>query len=254
MFGALENLLVYRPVRHTQDWRSPPDERVRDVTFPLPDGTRIHAWWCPVDKWEPARGAMLYCHGNAGNLSQRGSGIVHWQRELGLSVLIFDYPGYGKSEGRPTEAGCYAAADAASDWLRHTQAVPAERLVLYGGSLGGGVAVDVASRREHRALLLLATFASMPGVAQWLYPWLPVRWFMRNRFDSVSKIRHVRRPVFIAHGDRDRLIPLAQGRQLYEAAHEPKRFFTLKGCDHHDTPGPDFWAAVREFLATAAPL
>ncbi len=254
MFGSLENLLVYRPRRHSADWRPPPDGHVEDVVVPLPDGTHIHAWWCPVEGWEPGRGAMLYCHGNAGNLSHRGAGIGHWQRELGQAVLIFDYPGYGKSEGRPTEAGCYAAADAACDWLVQAQQIPAERLLLYGGSLGGGVAVDLAARRPHRALLLLATFDSMPGVAQQLYPWLPVRWVMRNRFDSVTKIRNCRRPVFIAHGDRDRLIPPALGRRLFEAANEPKSFFTLQGRDHHDPPGADFWEALREFLRTRAPL
>src|SRR5262245_13698348 len=132
---ALENLLVFRPRRHTDDWRPPPDDRVQDVTLPLPDGPRIHAWWCPVADWRPTQGAMLYCHGNAGNLSHRGAGVGHWRRELGLPVLIFDYPGYGKSEGRPTEAGCYAAAAAAYDWLVQTQQIPAGRLVLYGGSL-----------------------------------------------------------------------------------------------------------------------
>ena len=254
MLLALENMLVYRPRKHTEDWRPVPNERVRDLFLTLTQGVKVHAWWCPTPDWRPADGAMLYCHGNAGNLSHRGEGVARWQRELNQAVLIFDYPGYGKSEGKPTEAGCYAAADAAYEWLTREQQVSPERVLLYGGSLGGGVAVDLASRRPHRALLLLATFNTMPSVAQRLYPYLPVRWVMRNRFDSERKIRGCTQPVFLAHGDRDRLIPLELGQRLFAAANEPKTFFLLRGCDHHDPPGEDFWVALRAFLNAAAPL
>src|SRR5262249_58324820 len=172
---------------------------------------------------------LLYCHGNAGNLSHRAGAVAALQKLLGVPILIFDYPGYGKSAGRPTEAGCCAAAEAAYDWLTGTQKVPPERLLLYGGSLGGGVAVDLASRRPYGALILMKTFTSMPDVGQSLYPWLPVRWLMRNRFNSLEKIGSCRQPVFIAHGTTDGLIPFAQGERLFAAANEPKRFFAMPG-------------------------
>jgi fermentation-respiration switch protein FrsA (DUF1100 family) len=109
------------------------------------DGTPIHAWWCPAPSGEPTRNVLLYCHGNAGNLSQRGFLVDRWQKQLGVAVLIFDYPGYGKSGGKVSEAGCYAAADAAYDWLMEHQHISPQHLLLYGGSLGAAVAVDLVS-------------------------------------------------------------------------------------------------------------
>jgi uncharacterized protein len=251
---ALENMLLYRPVRSSQEWLPPPSGRVQDITLTTADGTRIHAWWCPTDNWEPAQGALLYCHGNAGNLSHRGEGILRWQEALGQAVLIFDYPGYGRSAGRPSEPGCYAAADAAYDWLVQARQVRPERILLYGGSLGGGVAVDVASRRPHRALVLVGTFTSVPDMAGRLYPWLPVRRLMRNHFDNLGKIGRCREPVFVAHGDCDSLVPFAMGERLFAAATEPKHFLPLEGCDHNHAPGPEFFGALRDFLeCTDAP-
>jgi fermentation-respiration switch protein FrsA (DUF1100 family) len=245
---ALENSLVYHPVRAIQDWCEPPNPRVRDVELRTADGTPIHAWWCP---WQGSRGAVLYCHGNAGNLSHRAGSVAELQQVLHESVLIFDYPGYGRSGGRPSEQGCYAAAGAAYDWLVEKQKVPPERILLYGGSLGGGVAVDLASRRPHRALVLLRTFTSMPAVAQGLYPWLPVRLLMRNRYDNLAKIGRCRGPVFIAHGTDDRLVPFALGRRLFEAANEPKLFFRMEGGDHNSPVPTDLLPTLRQFLADA---
>ncbi len=240
---ALENRLVYRPVTAIEDWQPPPFSPVEDVRLTLPDGVTVHAWWCPR---EGTDGALLYCHGNAGNLSHRGRVLQELQRLLDVSVMIFDYPGYGKSQGRPTESGCYAAADAAYDWL--TQKVRPERILVYGSSLGGGVAVDLASRRQHRALVLDKTFTSMPDVAQQIYPWLPVRWLMHNRFDNLAKIGKCHRPVFIGHGTADDLIPFLLGERLFAAANEPKRFFRMEGCGHNDPVPRQYFDALRDFL------
>ena len=245
---ALENSLVYHPTPARVDWQPPPAAAVRDVELTSADGTRIHGWWYPR---EGAAGALLYFHGNAGNLSHRGALMAELRRELGVPVLIIDYPGYGRSGGRPSEAGCYAAADAAYDWLTREQKVAPAKLLLYGASLGGGVATDLASRREHGALILVSTFTSMPDVGQGLYPWLPVRWLMRNRYDSLTKVRQCRRPVFVAHGTADRLIPFAQGERLYAAANEPKRFLAMRGADHNEDGDPGFFAALKEFLREA---
>ena len=244
MLLFLENSLVYHPVRAAEGWFHPPMQPVADVSLKLEDGTPIHAWWCPVDA---SRGALLYCHGNAGNLSHRGSAVAAWQQEMGLSVLIFDYPGYGKSGGKPSEAGCYAAADAAYDWLLETAGIQAEDVVLYGGSLGGGVAVDLAQRRPHRALVVVSAFTSIPDMAQSLYPWLPGRWLVRNRFDNLAKIRRCTRPVFIAHGDEDALVPFSHGKRLAEAAREPKRFYPMAGHGHNEGPDHGFFTALRQF-------
>lgn len=240
----LENKLLFHPLRADQHWMAPPaGMHVEDVTLPLDDGVKVHAWWCPG---EGAKGAILYAHGNAGNLSHRGLAAQKLQEATGLSVLLFDYPGYGKSEGKPNEARCCAAGDAAYAWL--AQRVPAEEIVLYGKSLGGGVATDLAVRQPHKALVLCKTFTSVPDMAQKTLPFLPVRWLVRNRFDNLAKIPQLTRPVLIAQGDCDRLIPFAQGQRLYEAAPEPKRFFILAGCDHNDAHPVAFYHALDEFL------
>jgi len=247
----LENKLLFFPIRASDEWLEPPNLRVQDVEFQSADGSQIHAWWCPPENWEPAQGATLHCHGNAGNLSHRSASIAGWQDQLNQAVLIFDYPGYGRSTGKPGEAGCYAAADAAYDWLTQVARVPPENLLLYGVSLGGGVAVELASRRPHRALVLVNTFTSIPDMAQKQYPWLPARWLVRNRFDNLAKIGKCQKPIFVAHGTADPLIPFAQGERLFAAAPEPKYFLRMEGCDHDHTAGPDFYTALRKFLAVA---
>jgi len=245
----LENKLIFHPVKASEDWIAPPNSLVQDIELRLADGTRLHGWWCPTPGWQPDQGAMLYCHGNAGNLSYRAGSINHLQRELNVAVLIFDYPGYGKSEGKPSEASCYAAADAAYDWLMQVRHVPGERIILYGGSLGGAVAVDLASRRPHRALVLVRTFSSMPDEAQLLYPWLPARWLVRTQFNSLAKIKHCTQPVFIAHGTADQLIPYVLGEKLFAAANEPKHFCSMAGVDHNDGMTAQFYVCLRSFLS-----
>ncbi len=166
-----------------------------------------------------------------------------------MAVLVFDYPGYGRSSGVPSEAGCYAAGDAAYDWLSKVQHVPAERIILVGGSLGGGIATDLARRRPHRVLVLVAAFTSFPDMAQLKYPWLPARWLVHNHFDNLGKIADCRGPVFIAHAPQDKLIPFEQGERLFAAAHEPKRFFPMPNYWHNDLPVEAFYPALGDFLA-----
>src|SRR5262249_8780422 len=152
------------------------------------------------------KGAVLYLHGNAGNLSWRGDSMQRFRQILDQPVLIVDYPGYGKSTGKPSEVGCYAAADAADEWLTQTQGIPAENIVICGASLGGGVAVDLASRKPHRALILIKTFTSAPDVGQERFWYFPINWLMRNRFDSLGKLDCCKKPIFIAHGDCDEIV------------------------------------------------
>jgi fermentation-respiration switch protein FrsA (DUF1100 family) len=241
-----ENMMVYQPASASRDWEAPPSPDIEEVTLVSADGTNIHAWWLPCPE---AKSALLYLHGNAGNLSWRGRSILKVREHLGVSVLIIDYPGYGKSEGRPSEQGCYQAADAAYDWLTAAQNIPGERILVWGVSLGGGVAVDLGSRRPCQALILLKTFTTLPDVAGTIYPWVPTRWLMRNSFDNLDKIAKCRCPVFITHGTTDDLIPDALGRKLYDAAHQPKEFFSMAGLGHNDSLTPAMFEALKTFLA-----
>lgn len=248
MLLFFENWLVFHPTTAAQHWQQPPPgQDIQDVHLTSADGTRIHAWWCPA---KDADLALLYCHGNAGNLSHRGPTCVKMRDLLGVSVLIVDYPGFGKSDGRPTERGCYLAADAAYAWLTDEKKIAPKHIVLYGASLGGGVVTDLASRKDHRALVLVKTFTSMPDIAADLYWWLPApkRLLMSNQFDSVSKIKRVHRPVFIAHGTTDTLIPYTHGVKLLEAANEPKGFYSMPGANHNDGLLAGFFTALKAFL------
>jgi pimeloyl-ACP methyl ester carboxylesterase len=240
----LENTLLFHPKSHGGYWSPAPAQlRTEEVWLRTSGGIAVHAWWCPISESE---GAILFCHGNAGNLSHRASDILAMQRSLGKSVLVFDYPGFGRSGDKPSEGGCYAAADAAYDWL--AARIPTERMVILGQSLGGGVAIDLASRRAHGGLALFKTFTSVPDLAQRLFPFLPARWLVHNRFDNFRKIGRCLGPVFIAHGDSDHLIPLSQARQLFVAAPAPKRFWLLPGCGHHGGLSPLFLAELAGFL------
>lgn len=244
MLRRLERSLLYYPVRADQHWQTPPSGLlVEDVWLQSPEGMRVHALWCPRSG---AQGSLLYCHGNAGNLSHRLSSVIQVGNALNRSVLVFDYPGYGRSDGIPSEAGCYASANAAYDWL--TEREHPERIVLFGKSLGGGVATDLALRKTHAALILAKTFTSIPDMARHVFPWLPIGRFLHNRFDSLAKIGRCPRPIFIAHGDRDELIPLEQGRRLFAAAPEPKRFFLMHGCGHNGPFPSDCLAALVDFI------
>jgi fermentation-respiration switch protein FrsA (DUF1100 family) len=152
-------------------------------------------------------------------------------------VLLFDYRGYGRSGGEPTdERGLYADADAAYDFVTKARGVPPRRVVLYGQSLGTAAATDVAARRECGALVLESGLSSAGDMAGALMPWLPrfVRGLTKNRLDSVNKLPRVGCPVFVAHGERDEIIPASQGRKLYEAAPEPKRLHLVEGAGHND--------------------
>lgn len=247
----LENALVFQPTSAASAWAPPPaGVVVEDVWLLAADGAKLHAWWFPQPG---ATGALLYCHGNAGNLSFRGVPAAELAQALGVSVLVFDYPGYGKSDGKPSEAACYAAADAAYAWLVEQQKIPGEQIILYGKSLGGGVAADLALRHPHRALLLLKTFTSVPVMAQRQFPFIP-QWLVSNRFDTLSKIGRVPRPVVIAHGDRDTLIPLWMGEALFQAAPTPKRFFLLPDSGHNDLLPAPFLGDLRAFLDEVAPV
>jgi fermentation-respiration switch protein FrsA (DUF1100 family) len=246
-----ENYLVYMPTKASSYWDEAPGLPKRDLRLITADGTKIHAWWCPQ---EGAQGALLYCHGNGGNLSMRARWFGELQQGLNVSVLAIDYPGYGKSDGRPSEQGCYAAAEAAFDWLVNEAQFPAEQIILFGESLGGGVTTDIATRRPCRALVFYCSFLSAPDVGQHHYRILPVRRCMRNRFDSASKIPGLHVPVFIAHGDADGVIPPSQAQRLYEIANEPKAIYWEAGGQHVMDPSPAFLAALREFLEKQAPV
>ncbi len=250
MLILFENSLVFPALRAEQGWMEPGELAPQDVSLALPDGTPIHGWWCPH---KGASGALLYCHGNGGNISLRSLTYRNLQKEQNVSVLAIDYPGYGRSGGKPDEAGCCAAAEAGFAWLTSVAKVPAERIILFGESLGSGVAVELATRHPCRALVLMCAFTSLPDAAHGLYPFLPCRWLMRNRFENSAKLPGVHRPVFLYHGDADDLISPAHAMRLREVANEPVELYSEQGGTHELEPSPGLHAALRAFLQKHAP-
>ena len=247
-----EPLLVYHPVSARVYWNLPTDWPYEEWHLPLPDGSIAHA----VRLRQPpqrSQGVILFCHGNAGNLCSFVPRYRRVAEVLAMDLVVFDYPGFGKSTGRPTEQGCYAAAHATYQQLVQS-GTPAQQIVIMGESLGGGVAVELASRVDHRALVLINTFTSLPDVAQRMYPWLPVSLVMRNRFDSLSRVGQLTRPLFAAHAEQDEIVPFALGKRLYEAAQVPREFFPMPGLTHLVPVSDEFAPALRRFLDTHAAL
>lgn len=199
--------------------------RYEVVSLRAEDGVKLHGWYIPADQ---PRGFLLFCHGNAGNISHCLYSLRLFHR-LGLSILIFDYRGYGLSEGSPSDEGLHWDARAALRYLREERQIPSERLFIFGRSLGGAIAAQLAAEHSAAALILDSTFTSAVDLAADLYPWLPARWLTRLRYDTLAALRQTRAPTLILHSRDDELITADHGRRLYQAANEPKEYVELRG-------------------------
>ncbi|MEN6449035.1 MAG: alpha/beta hydrolase, partial [Thermoguttaceae bacterium] len=218
-----------------------------DAWFQSPDGTRLHGWYVSQSK---PHAAVLFCHGNAGNVTHRAAALKALHDTVGVSVLVFDYRGFGRSEGKPTGANILTDARAARRWLAEREQIAESDIVVMGESVGGGVAVDLAARDGARALLIESSFDALPEVAAYHYPWLPVRWLMRTRLDSAALVGQFHGPFFQVHGDVDAIVPLRYGRRLFEAANEPKHFVLLRGHDHNDAMPAEYYDKLAVFMQT----
>lgn len=241
----LEESLLFFPMRYPEGQWQVPGLNPVDAWFQAKDGTRLHGWYLPH---QHPKAVILFCHGNAGNVTHRADTIHVLRDWVGASVLVFDYRGYGRSEGSPNERGILQDARAARAWLAQKESIPESQIVLMGESLGGAVAVDLAASDGAKALVLQSTFTSIPDIAAHYYPWLPVRWLIRNRFDSIGKIASYHGPLLESHSDADSIIPYAFGRRLFDAANQPKRFIKLEGLDHNDPHTREYFQALGQFL------
>ncbi len=240
-----EESLIFFPMRYPEgDWQ-PEWLTFEDAWFEAEDGTRLHGWYAPHDA---PRAVVLFCHGNAGNVTHRAEMLEILRDHVGAAVLMFDYRGYGRSEGKPDEPGVLADARAARAWLAKRADVPERDVVLMGRSLGGAVAADLAVKDGARALVLESTFTSIPDLGAYHYPWLPVRFFVRTRLDSLSKIADYHGPLLQSHGDADTIVPYHFGQRLFEAANQPKQFITIPGRDHNDPQTEQYYEALITFL------
>lgn len=229
-FIFLEQKSLYYPDKDILETPDSLNIAYEEVNFKTSDRPTLNGWFIPA---KSAKITVLYCHGNAGNISHRLHKVKFFH-ESGVNFFIFDYRGYGKSTGSPKEKGLYKDARAAYDYLLSRTDVDKDRIVVYGKSLGGAVAADLCLNRRAGALILEGSFASVVLAAQELYPFLPMKLLVAQKYDTVSKVKHISIPKLIVHGKDDEVISFNHGRILFAAACEPKQFLSFSGGHNDD--------------------
>jgi fermentation-respiration switch protein FrsA (DUF1100 family) len=251
-----EERLIFFPSRDPAGFREaeawlrgqPEALRLEDCAFAASDGVRLHAWWCGPRAADP-QAVLLFFHGNAGHLAHRCD-LLRRLVALPAQVLIVDYRGYGRSEGTPSEEGLYRDARAAWDHLTGPRGIGPGRIVVFGKSLGGAPAVDLAAQVQPAGLVVQSSFTSIPDMVAHVMPLVPRR-LIRTRMDSRAKIQQVRCPKLFIHSPADEVVPFELGRRLFEAAPEPKRFHEVPGAAHNETyrvGGEAYLGVLREFV------
>jgi fermentation-respiration switch protein FrsA (DUF1100 family) len=249
LIKLIERSLVYpRPSRERGDWR-PKWLRPQNVWFRSADNTKLHGWYIHNPD---AHRLVVYCHANGEHVADQANLIFRLQSYLSATIFVFDYRGYGRSRGKPHERGCIADGLAAQRWLADREGVETEDIVIIGRSVGGGVGIAMAGEQGARAVVVEATFSRMTDAAASLYPWLPVRLVMSNRYNSMKRIKKYTGPFFQCHGADDEVVPIKLARSLYEASPSAlKQFYEVPFGRHNDSLPPAYYAALVEFLDRA---
>jgi len=245
---ALQSNMVYFPSRNLHATPQAAGLDFENVTLQTEDSVSIHGWFIPVDS---ARGTLLFCHGNAGNISNRIESIAQFNR-LRLNVFIFDYRGYGRSEGKPSEKGTGHDAMAAWRYLTGTRGIDPADIIIFGRSLGGAIAAQLATQTNPKVLIVESAFTSLPDAGAKHYPFLPVRLMARYKYNTKESLAQIKVPVLIIHSPTDNIIPFEFGRKLFEAANEPKSFLEINGThnDGYMVSAEQYEAGVTAFLDT----
>jgi uncharacterized protein len=247
LLSLLQSKLIYFPTKEVVATPSDIGLAYEAVRFEAADGTKLTGWFVPAER---ERGVLLICHGNAGNIGDRLDALLLFH-ELGLSSFIFDYRGYGGSDGEPDEEGTYRDAEAAWDYLVAARAIPPEKIILLGSSLGGPIAARLAVSHRPAALILESTFTSIPDVAAHLYPLLPVKLLARFSYDTLGSVRSTRSPLLVVHSKDDEMIPFAHGQRLFDAAPEPKELLAIAGSHNEgiELSREKYVAGIDRFVA-----
>jgi uncharacterized protein len=225
-----------------------------DVYFKTEDGVTLNGWFVA---YPGASTTVLWFHGNGGNIGHRVEHLKLLHDRLKVHIFIFDYRGYGKSEGKPSELGTYQDGAAALAHLRSRKEVESKKIVFFGQSLGAAVATEIAVKESCLALVLEAPFASIRDMARVVFPLLPIGPLLRTRYDNLEKLKKVQTPILVLHGDRDEIVPFEQGKKVIAAASEPKEFYAIQGARHNDTyivGGEEYFQALKTFIEKAPRL
>jgi uncharacterized protein len=244
MFRWFEHSQVFQPYRSMRGTAAALERPWEDVFFEAQDGVKLNGWFFPAGTNATyASHVILFCHGNAGNISHR---LESYETLLdaGINLFAFDYRGYGRSSGRPSESGTYQDAMAAYQWLKR-KGFADRAILVWGESLGGAVAAELAVRAPTGGVVLQSTFTSIPAIGAEVFPWLPVKLICSIKYDTLSKIANIRAPLMILHSESDSIVAFHHGERLFAAARAPKSFCKLFG-DHNDS-----WATDAEKYRTA---
>lgn len=244
-----ENKIIFHPSTYPEGYWNPTSLGVpaQDVYFESEDGVKLHAWFIPAPN---AVATLLWFHGNAGNLSHRLDNIQRLKR-LNLNIFIFDYRGYGRSEGTPDEKGIYKDSRAAYKQVLAMDGVSADTLFLFGRSLGGICAVETAMNHPAKGLILESVFTNSEDMSRKVFPLIPLGWAVRSQLDAVGKVPHLKLAKLFLHGTRDEIVPYDLGRKLFEKAANPKTFYAIEGAGHNDTyilGGAGYFDALNRFI------
>jgi len=219
-----------------------------NIHFSAADGTSLNGWYIPHSDSDRV---LLFFHGNAGNISHRSESIAVFHR-MGLNIFIFDYRGYGHSSGKVNEKGLYQDADAAWNYLTKTKDIDSRKIILFGRSLGGAIAANLANKNTPAALIMESTFSSSRDMASSIIPYLSNLIIMRYQFNSKDKIANIQCPVMIMHSSEDEMIPYSHGKKLFNAANQPREFFRMKGSHNAGflLSQPDYEVVIESFINT----
>ncbi|NLD36361.1 MAG: alpha/beta hydrolase [Desulfatiglans sp.] len=249
-YKGIEGWFVFQPQKRLDYSPSDFQLKFRDIYLNTTDGVKLHGWYFyPY----PDKPVILFCHGNAGNISHRLE-YIDLLLEIGVNVLIFDYRGYGKSSGHPSEQGIYTDALSAFDYLVRDEKINPSDIILLGRSLGVAAALEVASKREAGAIIIENGFLSVCHMAKHMGIFRLIAPLIPQNYNSLEKIRHVAIPKLIMWSENDEIVPPIMGRKLFEAASEPKYFYEIKGARHNDTHvagGRGYQNTISEFIMTA---
>jgi len=244
----LESLFVFQPSPwEDRNWAKLSGLPLEEVWLPVDETVTVFGWFIDAGPNTPV---LLWCHGNAGNVSHR-LGNIRQLYQRGISAFIFDYRGYGRSTGMHSEAGLYQDALASYDYLIHQRRISPDRLIMFGRSLGSSVAGEVAVQRQTAGLIVEGSFPSIQAMSDYHYFGLPAGWVMDLDFNLAQKVRALHVPLLVIHGERDSIVPMNLGRQVFDAAHEPKRWYVVLGAGHNNVPfvgGEPYFQEIEIFI------
>jgi len=241
-YRQVENFFIFYPDARFEAVPSSFGLMHQEISFLAEDGTKLHGWFFPLKEDAPL---MLFCHGNAGNISHRLEN-VKLLLDHGLQVFIFDYRGYGRSKGRPSEQGLYQDGLAAYDFLTAHRRIVPKKIVVFGRSLGAAVAIEIALHREVKCLIIESAFTSTKEMAKSLPLFMPLSFMLPPHYNNMAKISRINAPKLIIHGEADEIVPFSMGRKLYHAATPPKYFYPISRAGHNDT----YMVAGRKYFRT----